>query len=123
MIYLFYTTLALTALVFIGTLKAQQAHIKGLKNMYKEASRHAHALQLETLDLRAKLRNAEDAKQTWARVAHEASEDINTLVRVHSGEVSAMQKQIYLAEQFMHRVREQKRRHMQKKREAQRNGN
>lgn len=118
MIYLFYTTLALIAVVFVATLKAQQAHIKGLKNMYKEASRNAHALQLETLDLRAKLRNAEDAKQTWARVAHETQDDMNTLVRVHEGEIDLMAKQIYLAEQFMHRVREQKRRHMQKKREA-----
>jgi len=79
MIYLFYTALGLAAVISIGTIKAQIAHIKGLKGMYKEESRKAHALQLE---------------------------------------VDAMRLQIYQAEQFMHRVREQKRRCERKRREA-----
>lgn len=121
MIYLFYTALALAAIVSIGTINAQIAHIKGLKGMYKEESRKAHALQLEALDLNAKLRECTDAKITWAKVAHEAAEDLNYLTRVHAGEIDAMRLQIYEAEQFMHRVREQKRRHMQKKRKEAKN--
>lgn len=121
MIYLFYSSLALAAIVSIGTIKAQMAHIKGLKGMYKEESRKAHALQLEALDLNAKLRECTDAKMTWAKVAHEAAEDLNYLTRVHAGEIDAMRLQIYEAEQFMHRVREQKRRHMQKKRKEAKN--
>lgn len=118
MIYLFYTALALAAVISIGTINAQIAHIKGLKGMYKEKSREANALQLEALDLRAKLRETEDTKQTWARLAHEASEDLNFLTRVHSGEIEAMQTRIYQAELYMQRVREQKRRCERKRREA-----
>ena len=118
MIYLFYTSLALAAIVSIGTIKAQMAHIKGLKGMYKEESGKAHARHLELLDLKAKLRECTDAKQTWARLAHEASEDLNFLTRVHSGEIEAMQTRIYHAELYMHRVREQKRRCERKRREA-----
>lgn len=121
MIYLFYTSLALAAIVSIGTIKAQMAHINGLKGMYKEESRKAHALQMEALDLNAKLRECTDAKITWAKVAHEAAEDLNYLTRVHAGEIDAMRLQICEAEQFMHRVREQKRRHMQKKRKEAKN--
>ncbi len=58
MIYLFYTALGLAAVISIGTIKAQIAHIKGLKGMYKEESRKAHALQLEVLDFKAKLRES-----------------------------------------------------------------
>lgn len=116
--YLFYSAIALAAIVSICTIKAQIAHINGLKGMYKEKSREAHALQLEALDLRAKLRETEDTKQTWARLAHESSEDLNFLTRVHSGEIEAMQTRIYQAELYMHRVREQKRRCERKRREA-----
>ncbi len=118
MSYIFYTALGLAALISIGTINAQIAHIKGLKQMYKEESRKAHALQLEALDLKAKLRETTDAKMTWAKVAHEAAEDLNYLTRVHAGELDAMRLQIYQAEQFMHRVREQKRRCERKRREA-----
>lgn len=118
MIYLFYSAIALAAIISICTIKAQIAHINGLKGMYKEKSREAHALQLQALDIRAKLRETEDTKQTWARLAHEASEDLNFLTRVHSGEIEAMQTRIYQAELYMHRVREQKRRCERKRREA-----
>ena len=121
MIYLFYTALALAAIVSIGTINAQMAHIKRLKQMYKEESRKAHALQLEALNLNAQLRECTDAKMTWAKVAHEAAEDLDDLTRVHAGEIDAMRLQMYEAEQFMHRVREQKRRHMQKKRKEAKN--
>lgn len=121
MIYLFYTSLALAAIVSIGTIKAQMAHIKGLKGMYKEESRKAHALQLEALDLKAQLRECTDAKMTWARHAHELAEDLNNTVRQHAVELEGMRLQIWEAEQFMHRVREQKRRHMQKKRKEAKN--
>ena len=121
MIYLFYTSLALAAIVSIGTIKAQMAHIKGLKAMYKEESRKAHALQLEALNLNAQLRECTDAKITWARHAHELAEDLNNTMRQHSVELEGMRLQIWEAEQFMHRVREQKRRHMQKKRKEAKN--
>lgn len=118
MIYLFYTALALAAVISIGTIKAQIAHIKGLKGMYKDAVRKGNLLLNEKLDAEAKLRECIDAKQTWAKVAHEASEDLNHMTRVHAGELDAMRLQIYQAEQFMHRVREQKRRCERKRREA-----
>lgn len=121
MIYLFYTSLALAAIISIGTIKAQMAHIKGLKGMYKEESRKAHALQLEALDLKAQLRECTDAKTTWARHAHELAEDLNNMVRQHAVELEGMRLQIWDAQQFMHRVREQKRRHMQKKRKEAKN--
>lgn len=121
MIYLFYTSLALAAIVSIGNIKAQMAHINGLKGMYKEESRKAHALQLEALDLKAQLRECTDAKMTWAKVAHEAAKDLNNTVRQHAVELEGMRLQIWEAEQFMHRVREQKRRHMQKKRKEAKN--
>ena len=118
MIYLFYTALALAAVISIGTIKAQITHIKGLKGMYKVAVRKGNLLLNEKLDAEAKLRECIDAKQTWAKVAHEASEDLNYMTRVHAGELDAMRLQIYQAEQFMHRVREQKRRCERKRREA-----
>jgi hypothetical protein len=118
MIYLFYSALALAAVISIGTIKAQIAHIKGLKQMYKGAVRKGNLLLNEKLDAEAKLRECIDAKQTWARLAHEASEDLNYMTRVHAGELDAMRLQIYQAEQFMHRVREQKRRCERKRREA-----
>lgn len=118
MIYLFYSALALAAVISIGTIKAQIAHIKGLKQMYKGAVRKGNLLLNEKLDAEAKLRECIDAKQTWAKVAHEASEDLNYMTRVHAGELDAMRLQIYQAEQFMHRVREQKRRCERKRREA-----
>lgn len=118
MIYLFYTALALAAVISIGTIKAQIAHIKGLKGMYKDAVRKGNLLLNEKLDAEAKLRECIDAKQTWAKLAHEASEDLSYMTRVHAGELDAMRLQIYQAEQFMHRVREQKRRCERKRREA-----
>lgn len=118
MIYLFYTALALAAVISIGTIKAQIAHIKGLKQMYKDAVRKGNLLLNEKLDAEAKLRECTDAKMTWAKVAHEAQEDLNYMTRVHAGELDAMRLQIYQAEQFMHRVREQKRRCERKRREA-----
>ena len=118
MIYIFYSALALAAVISIGTIKAQIAHIKGLKQMYKGAVRKGNLLLNEKLDAEAKLRECIDAKQTWARLAHEASEDLNYMTRVHAGELDAMRLQIYQAEQFMHRVREQKRRCERKRREA-----
>lgn len=121
MIYIFYTSLALAAIVSIGTIKAQMAHIKGLKGMYKEESRKAHALQLEALNLNAQLRECTDAKTTWARHAHELAEELNNTVRNHEAEIDTMASKIWEAEQFMHRVREQKRRHMQKKRKEAKN--
>jgi hypothetical protein len=121
MIYLFYTALGLAAVISIGTIKAQIAHIKGLKGMYKEESRKAHALQLEVLDFKAKLRECEDTKMTWAKRAHELAEDLNYLTRSHLTEIEVMQSRIYNAELYMNRVREQKRRHMAKKREEKAN--
>ena len=118
MIYLFYSALALAAVISIGTIKAQIAHIKGLKQMYKGAVRKGNLLLNEKLDAEAKLRECTDAKMTWAKLAHEASEDLNYMTRVHAGELDAMRLQIYQAEQFMHRVREQKRRCERKRREA-----
>ena len=118
MIYLFYTSLALAAIISIGIIKAQMAHIKGLKGMYKEESRAAHAYNLTVMQLRAELRSVQDVSQTWAKRAHELNEDLTQTIKQHAYDVEQMRTQIFIAEQYMHRVREQKRRCQRKRKEA-----
>jgi hypothetical protein len=121
MIYLFYTSLTLGTAIALGTIYNQGKTIERLKLMFKEQSRVGNAYQLELLDTKAKLRECEYTKQTWAKRAHELAEDLNYLTRSHLTEIEVMQSRIYNAELYMNRVREQKRRHMAKKREEKAN--
>lgn len=121
MIYLFYTALTLGTVIALGTIYNQGKTIERLKSMFKEQSRVGNAYHLELLDTKAKLRECEDTKQTWAKRAHELAEDLNYLTRSHLTEIEVMQSRIYNAELYMNRVREQKRRHMAKKREEKAN--
>ena len=121
MIYLFYTSLTLGTAIALGTIYNQGKTIERLKLMFNEQSRVGNAYHLELLDTKAKLRECEDTKQTWAKRAHELAEDLNYLTRSHLTEIEVMQSRIYNAELYMNRVREQKRRHMAKKREEKAN--
>lgn len=97
MIYIFYTSIALAAIVSIGTIKAQMAHIKGLKNMYKEESRKAHDYNLTIMELRAELRSVQDVGKTWAKVAQETSDELTQAMKNHAHEVEQMRAQIWQA--------------------------
>lgn len=97
MIYIFYTSLALAAIISIGTIKAQMAHIKGLKNMYKEESRKAHDYNLTIMELRAELRSVQDVGKTWAKVAQETSDELTQAMKNHAHEVEQMRAQIWQA--------------------------
>lgn len=97
MIYIFYTSIALAAIVSIGTIKAQMAHIKGLKNMYKEESRRAHDYNLTIMELRAELRSVQDVSKTWAKVAQETSDELTQAMKNHAHEVEQMRAQIWQA--------------------------
>ena len=121
MSYLFYTSLTLGTAIALGTIYNQGKTIERLKSMFKEQSRVGNAYHLELLDTKAKLRECEDTKMTWAKRAHELAEDLNYLTRSHLTEIEVMQSRIYNAELYMNRVREQKRRHMAKKREEKAN--
>ena len=97
MIYIFYTSIALAAIVSIGTIKAQMAHIKGLKGMYKDESRRAHDYNLTIMELRAELRSVQDVGKTWAKVAQETSDELTQAMKNHAHEVEQMRAQIWQA--------------------------
>ena len=97
MIYIFYTSIALAAIVSIGTIKAQMAHIKGLKNMYRDESRKAHDYNLTIMELRAELRSVQDVSRTWAKVAQETSDELTQAMKNHAHEVEQMRAQIWQA--------------------------
>ncbi len=97
MIYIFYTSIALAAIVSIGTIKAQMAHIKGLKGMYKDESRRAHDYNLTIMELRAELRSVQDIGKTWAKVAQETSDELTQAMKNHAHEVEQMRAQIWQA--------------------------
>ena len=97
MIYIFYTSIALAAIVSIGTIKAQMAHIKGLKQMYRDESRKAHDYNLTIMELRAELRSVQDVGKTWAKVAQETSDELTQGMKNHAHEVEQMRAQIWQA--------------------------
>ena len=97
MIYIFYTSIALAAIVSIGTIKAQMAHIKGLKQMYRDESRKAHNYNLTIMKLRAELRSVQDVGKTWAKVAQETSDELTQAMKNHAHEVEQMRAQIWQA--------------------------
>ena len=97
MIYIFYTSIALAAIVSIGTIKAQMAHIKGLKQMYRDESRKAHDYNLTIMELRAELRSVQDVGKTWAKVAQETSDELTQAMKNHAHEIEQMRAQIWQA--------------------------
>lgn len=97
MIYIFYTSIALAAIVSIGTIKAQMAHIKGLKGMYRDESRKAHDYNLTIMELRAELRSVQDVSKTWAKVAQVTSDELTQAMKNHAHEVEQMRAQIWQA--------------------------
>ena len=97
MIYIFYTSIALAAIVSIGTIKAQMAHIKGLKGMYKEESRRANVYNLTIMELRAELRSVQDIGKTWAKVAQETSDDLTRAMMQHAHEMEQMRAELWKA--------------------------
>ena len=97
MIYIFYTSIALAAIISIGTIKAQMAHIKGLKSMYRDESRRAHDYNLTIMELRAELRSVQDVSKTWAKVAQETSDELTQAMKNHAHEVEQMRAQIWQA--------------------------
>lgn len=97
MIYIFYTSIALAAIISIGTIKAQMAHIKGLKSMYRDESRRAHDYNLIIMELRAELRSVQDVSKTWAKVAQETSDELTQAMKNHAHEVEQMRAQIWQA--------------------------
>jgi hypothetical protein len=108
MIYIFYTTLALIAIVFIATLKAQQAHIRGLKGMYKEEARKSHELNLDMLNLHAEMRAIQDVSNTWANQAHKLNEDLTNAMKQHAHEIEQMRAQIWAAGEYQRKRNEYK---------------
>jgi len=97
MIYIFYTSIALAAIISIGTIKAQMAHIKGLKQMYRDESRKAHDYNLTIMELRAELRSVQDVGKTLAKVAQETSDELTQAMKNHAHEVEQMRAQIWQA--------------------------
>ena len=108
MIYIFYTSIALAAIVSIGTIKAQMAHIKGLKQMYKEESRKAHDYNLTIMELRAELRSVHDVSKTWAKVAQETSDELTKAVVQHAHEVEQLRGEIWQAGEYKRKQSEYK---------------
>lgn len=109
MIYIFYTSIALAAIISVGTIKAQMAHIKGLKQMYKDESRKAHELQLHVLELSAELRACKDVQQTWAKRAQEITDEQREQHMQHEAELELMRTEIWKAGEPYRRILEQKR--------------
>lgn len=109
MIYVFYTSIALAAIISVGTIKAQMAHIKGLKQIYKDESRKAHELQLHVLELSSELRACKDVQQTWAKRAQEITDEQREQHMQHEAEMELMRTKIWEAGEPYRRVKEQKR--------------
>lgn len=121
MIYLFYTATALATFVSIGTIWAQQRHINRLKKIYLNAVQEAKKTYKDYLDTRNVLRSTDDAKHTWARQAHQINNELTNNKQEHEQELENMRQRIYIAEQYMLKVRTQKRNYSQKKRNEKRN--
>lgn len=121
MIYIFYTSLALAAIISIGTIKAQMAHIKGLKNMYKDESRKAHDYNLTIMELRAELRSVQDVSKTWAKVAQETSDELTKATIQHAHEVEQLRGEIWKAGESRRKHNEYKKQWRLKKKADARN--
>jgi phage host-nuclease inhibitor protein Gam len=116
MIYLFYTALSLAAVVSIGTIYELTQKVKRVEKLHKHSVKRSAALQLEALDLNSKIRQLEDTQKTWARIAGDLNDELRDARYSHIQEVEQLKSDVWNAGEFGRRVREQKRRHMAKKR-------
>jgi len=116
MIYIFYTALSLAAVVSIGTIYELTQKVKRVEKLHKHSVKRAAALQLEALDLNSKIRQLEDTQKTWARIAGDLNDELRDARYSHIQEVEQLKSDVWKAGEFGRRVREQKRRHMAKKR-------
>ena len=116
MIYIFYTALSLAAVVSIGTIYELTQKVKRVEKLHKHSVKRAAALQLEALDLNSKIRQLEDTQKTWARIAGDLNDELRDARYSHIQEVEQLKSDVWKAGEFGRRVREQKRRHMEKKR-------
>jgi hypothetical protein len=116
MIYIFYTALSLAAVVSIGTIYELTQKVKRVEKLHKHSVKRAAALQLEALDLNSKIRQLEDTQKTWARIAGDLNQELTDARFTHIQEVEQLKTDVWNAGEFGRRVREQKRRHMAKKR-------
>jgi hypothetical protein len=116
MIYIFYTALTLAAVVSIGTIYELTQKVKRVEKLHKHSVKRSAALQLEALDLNSKIRQLEDTQKTWARIAGDLNDELRDARFSHIQEVEQLKTDVWNAGEFGRRVREQKRRHMAKKR-------
>jgi phage host-nuclease inhibitor protein Gam len=116
MIYIFYTALTLAAVVSIGTIYELTQKVKRVEKLHKHSVKRSAALQLEALDLNSKIRQLEDTQKTWARIAGDLNDELRDARYSHIQEVEQLKSDVWNAGEFGRRVREQKRRHMAKKR-------
>ena len=116
MIYLFYTALTLAAVISIGVIYELRYELRRIEKLHKHSVKRAAALQLEALDLNSKIRQLEDTQKTWARIARDLNDELTDARYSHIQEVEQLKSDVWNAGEFGRRVREQKRRHMAKKR-------
>jgi len=116
MIYIFYTALSLAAVVSIGTIYELTQKVRRVEKLHKHSVKRAAALQLEALDLNSKIRQLEDTQKTWGRIAGDLNDELRDARYSHIQEVEQLKSDVWNAGEFGRRVREQKRRHMAKKR-------
>jgi phage host-nuclease inhibitor protein Gam len=116
MIYLFYTALSLAAIVAAGVIYELRYELRRIEKLHKHSVKRAAALQLEALDLNSKIRQLEDTQKTWARIAGDLNDELTDARYSHIQEVEQLKSDVWNAGEFGRRVREQKRRHMAKKR-------
>jgi phage host-nuclease inhibitor protein Gam len=116
MIYIFYTALSLAAVVSIGTIYELIQKVRRVEKLHKHSVKRSAALQLEALDLNSKIRQLEDTQKTWARIAGDLNDELRDARYSHIQEVEQLKSDVWNAGEFGRRVREQKRRHMAKKR-------
>jgi phage host-nuclease inhibitor protein Gam len=116
MIYIFYTALTLAAVISIGVIYELRYELRRIEKLHKHSVKRAAALQLEALDLNSKIRQLEDTQKTWARIARDLNDELTDARYSHIQEVEQLKSDVWNAGEFGRRVREQKRRHMAKKR-------
>ena len=116
MIYLFYTALILAAIVAAGIIYELRHELRRIEKLHRHSVKRSAALQLENLDLNSKNRQLEDTQKTWARIAGELNDELRDARFSHIQEVEQLKTDVWNAGEFGRRVREQKRRHMAKKR-------
>jgi phage host-nuclease inhibitor protein Gam len=116
MIYIFYTALTLAAVISIGVIYELRYELRRIEKLHKHSVKRSAALQLEALDLNSKIRQLEDTQKTWARIAGDLNDELRDARYSHIQEVEQLKSDVWNAGEFGRRVKEQKRRHMAKKR-------